>query len=188
MLVWTAWPCGNTKVLSLHCNYPLRQFILIISSSWRKPVDLAVMTNVEGDGWWELWLYLRRCIWGKSWNNLAWSQVECLWLSPPKEEGEPGRYNTVHTEGQAVQPVTAGDRQRPHVQLVGQGPEVWVPSAVGRILLLKGLTGAQVNGERRAIASCLLYTSHQWKTGGWICLLFLNWIKLCCISVTELSE
>lgn len=80
---------------------------------------------------------------------------------PPREEGEPRRYNTACTEGQAVQPVTAGDRQPPHVQPVGQGVEVWVPSAVVRILLFKGLTGAQVNGEKRAIASCVLYTGHQ---------------------------
>lgn len=64
---------------------------------------------------------------------------------PPREEGEPRRYNTVYKEGQAVQPMTAGERQPP---CAGHGVEVWVPSAVAGILLLKGLTGAQGNRER----------------------------------------
>lgn len=39
----------------------------------------------------------------------------------PREEGEPRRYDTAYTEGQAVLPVTAGYRRPPHVQPVGQG-------------------------------------------------------------------
>lgn len=40
---------------------------------------------------------------------------------PPGEEGESRRYNAACTEGQAVQPMTAGDRQPP---CAGQGVEV----------------------------------------------------------------
>lgn len=125
----------------------------------------------------------RSCVWGKSWSNPAWSQVGNLWLSPSKGGRWTRRYTTVCTEGQAVQAMTAGDRQP---LCAGQGVEVWVPSAVAGILLLKWVTGAQGSRQRGAAVSCVLYTGHQWKIDGWICLFCLSWIKPCYISVTEL--
>lgn len=77
----------------------------------------------------------------------------------PREEGEPMMYNTAYGRDKQCSLCLLVTGSLLMYSLLGMGWRCMSPAV--NVLLLKNVTGAQVNGERRAVASCVLYTGHQ---------------------------